>query len=93
MNTVYSVNGPFGMNELYEVFADEGGEEVRFVSETQHPDAVIAADKAGDYDKVDALRWREIVKEVKDVKDDEDHEYHNFSVVLAKFRDGAASLK
>ena len=86
MNTIYNISGPFGVNAVYEVYADEGGEEDRFVSETLDPDAVIAADKAGDYDKVDALRWREIVKEVKDVKEAEDHAYRNFSVVLPKLR-------
>ena len=59
MNTVYSFSGPFGSS--FEVFADDGGVEVRFVGETLDPVAMIEADKAGDSKQIKALRFREIV--------------------------------
>jgi len=93
MATIYSSNGPFGVNEFYEVFADEGGEEVRFVGQTLFADEMIDADMASDYDKVDALRWHEIVLDDWDDDDwdDDQHAYH--MGVLAKLREGTDALR
>jgi len=59
MNTVYSFSGPFG--SAFEVYADDGVNDIRFVGETRYPDGMIEADKTNDFDLVEALRFREIV--------------------------------
>ena len=97
MNTIYSFSGPFGSS--FEVFADDGGDDIRFVGETIDPVAMIEACEAGDYNRVDALRWREIVEIVADVVSHPRFEAGNAELgnyrmsVLAKFRAGAATLR
>ena len=97
MNTVYSSNGPFG--SAFEVYADDGGDDIRLVGETRYPDAMIEADKANDFDLVEALRFREIIADVADGVSHPRFEAGNAELgtyrlgVMAKFRAGAAALR